>query len=132
MSDGGAGALVQVVGELSKSKTGRVVLMVGSAYLALVGLGGSRDGRLYLYIAGTVALVCVIGIVRAWLRRKADQTITRSLLLALGVAVMVVVGGIAAVVLLVRRRKRGEPVTPVLPSEAELEALVQAEAREAA
>ena len=103
MSDGGAGAIVEVVSLLARSKAGRVVLVLGTTYLALQ-YAVSQLGRPALVAIGVViaglAAIAITFVVRR--RRRRERASLYQWLAFLG---LVVVAGAAALLVILRRRK---------------------------
>ncbi|MEZ4295414.1 MAG: LPXTG cell wall anchor domain-containing protein [Polyangiaceae bacterium] len=119
MSDGGAGALVEMVSLLARSRAGRVLLLVGAVYLtvqyvvsqlsraALVGLG--------VLLAGLLALVIAFFLQR---RKRRERASMRQWLAFAGLAL---IAGGAVLFLAFRRRKTSALGAP--PSAEEVERL---------
>ena len=119
MSDGGAGAIVEVVSLLARSKAGRVVLVLGTTYLALQ-YAVSQLGRpalvgIGVVIAGLAAIVITFVVRR---RRRRERASLYQWIAFLG---LVVVAGATALLVIWRRRKGS--ALGAAPSEEEVERL---------
>jgi drug/metabolite transporter (DMT)-like permease len=103
MSDGGAGAIFEIVSILSKSRAGRVVLLVVGCYLALQyvvsELSRAALFGIVVLLAGLTAIAVALFVQR---RRRRERASLHQTLALVG---LMIVGGATALFVLVRRRK---------------------------
>lgn len=123
MSDGGAGAIVEVVSLLARSKAGRVVLVVGGTYLALQyvvsQLSRAALAGIAVVAAGLVAIAVTFFVRR---RRRRERASMYQWLAFLG---LVLVAGVTALFVILRRKRAS--TLPAAPSAEEVERLAAME-----
>lgn len=125
MSDGGAGAIVEIVSLLGRTKAGRVVLVVMVCYIGVqyVASQVSRAGLVAagVVVAGIAALAAGFVVQR---RRRRERASMYQWLAFLGLAVT---ASATALFVIARRRKASVLAPP--PPAAEVERLAALEAR---
>jgi multisubunit Na+/H+ antiporter MnhB subunit len=123
MSDGGAGAIVEVVSLLAKSRAGRIALVVIACYLGLEyvvsQVSRAALAGIVVVAAGLAALAAAFVVQRR--RRRARASLYQWLAL-FG---LVIVAGATALFVIARRRKASAPGAP--PSAEEVERLAAME-----
>lgn len=124
MSDGGAGAIVEAVSLLARSRAGRVVLVLGAAYLGLQ-YAVSQLSRAALAAIGILLAALVALAVAFFVRRRKRQSRAR-LGQVLALVALAIVGAAAALIVVLRRRKRSALAAP--PSAEDIERAVAREA----
>jgi uncharacterized membrane protein YoaK (UPF0700 family) len=123
VSDGGAGAFVEVASALTRFKLGRGVLWFAAAYLVVTSVSAKASERPFMWFAAVVlALVAGIAGFLAGRKKRSERASLRAALYFIGF-VFVALGGALFVIF---RKKKGEPELPP-PDEKEVDALVAAE-----
>lgn len=123
MSDGGAGAVVEVVSTLARFTLGRGLLWFVAAYLTVTSVTAKASDRpLFLIAAAVLALVAGLAGFLAGRKKRAERASLRAALYFIGFVFVALAGSLFVVF----RKKKSEPELPP-PDEKEVDALVAAE-----